>query len=112
MQNTNAISDIISQARAEKTRQIAAMKSRQHDMDLRMADYVEKHPEAITAAKNYIERFLSSERHKRFHWILEQWQLLLETKTPKELANILRDTSEATEELRSSPPFCGIQFDS
>lgn len=96
---------------AEKLRQIAAMKARQHDMDLRMANYVEEHPEAVTAAKNYVQRFLASERHKRFHWILDRWILLLETKTPRELADILRDTSEATEQLRSSPPFCGIEFD-
>ncbi len=106
-----AMSDIMTRARAEKMRQIADMKARQHDMDLRIAEHVEKHPEAVTAAKNYVQRFLASERHKRFHWVLEQWRVLLETKTPRELANILRDTSDATEELRSSPPFCGIEFD-
>ena len=97
---------------AEKARQIAAMKARQHGLDLRVADYVESHPEAIEAAKAYVQRFLFSERHKRFHWILDQWRELLQTKSPAELADILRDTSDATEELRSSPPFCGIHFDS
>ena len=100
------------EAQAEKARHIAEMKARQHAMDLRVASHIETHPEAIDAAKAYVRRFLASERHKRFHWILNQWRVLLETKTPQELAHVLRDTSEATEELRSSPPFCGINFDS
>ena len=100
------------EAHAEKQRHIEEMKRRQHDMDMRVASYIETHPESIRAAKAYVQRFLARESHKRFHWILDQWRVLLETKTPQELADILRDTSEATEDLRSSPPFCGIEFDS
>lgn len=98
-------------ARAEKRRQIEAMTTRQHQQDVRVADYVEAHPQAIEEAKKYVARFLSSERHRRYHWVLQQWKNLLETRTPVQLAAILRDTSEATEELRSSPPFCGINFE-
>lgn len=103
----NPTPEMIAAARAEKKRQIEAMTARQHQRDLRVADYVETHPQAIDDAKRYVARFLASERHQRYHWMLHQWKELLETKTPAELAAILRDTSEATEELRSSPPFCG-----
>ncbi len=103
--------EMMAAAREEKRRQIEAMKARQHQQDVRVADYVEAHPQAIEDAKSYVARFLASERHQRYHWVLQQWNELLETKTPAELAAILRDTSEATEGLRSSPPFCGINFE-
>jgi hypothetical protein len=107
----SATREVMDALRAEKVRQIQAMMARQHQNDLRVADYVEANPQSIEDAKKYVSRFLASERHQRYHWGLLQWKELLETKTPAELASILRDTSEATEELRSSPPFCGINFE-
>jgi hypothetical protein len=107
----SATREVMAALRAEKARQIEAMMSREHQNDLRVADHVEANPQSIEDAKRYVSRFLASERHQRYHWVLRQWKELLETKTPAELASILRDTSEATEELRSSPPFCGINFE-
>lgn len=107
----NPTPEMMPAVRAEKMRQIQAMKTLQHQQDMRVADYVESHPQTIDDAKKYVARFLASERHQRYHWVLQQWKELLDTKTPAELGAILRDTSDATEELRSSPPFCGINFE-
>lgn len=95
-------------AKAEVQRAVAELKARLHAEDLKIALYIEAHPvESIADAKAYVERFLGSPRHTRYHWILRRWQRLLDTLTAVEIVAIFRTGSDDTEELRSSAPFCG-----
>lgn len=105
----NPAAEMMAAVRAEKRRHTEAMSARQQD--LRVADYLEANLQVIEIAKKYTARFLAGERHHRHHWVLQQWKELLETKTPAELVAILLDTSDASEELRSSPPFCDIKHE-
>ncbi len=93
--------------RAERQRHIDALNARHHEEDLKLADYIESHPASLVDAKAFVKRFLGSDRHSRYHWILQEWRRILETKSAHEIAAIFRDGSETTDELRSSAPFCG-----
>lgn len=87
---------------------VAAHLARIHGEDLRVADYIEAHPEqSIREAKVFVARFMDSSRHAKYRWVLERWNLLLETKTASEIAQMFREGKDETEELRSSAPFCG-----
>lgn len=87
---------------------VAAHQARIHTEDLRVANYIEANPEqSIREAKAFVARFMNSSRHAKYRWVLERWNLLLETKTASEIAQIFREGKDETEELRSSAPFCG-----
>ena len=102
----------LTEAEAEVQRAIAELKHRVHTEDLKIASYIESNPEqSISEAKAFVSRFLGSQRHARYHWILRRWDKLLNTKSALEIAAIFRTENEATEELRSSAPFCGAALE-
>ena len=91
---------------------IAEQHERARVEDIRIARYIEQNPEeSITEAKRFVERFLSSPAHSRYHWILKRWQVILRRDSATDIAKIFKLGSESTEELRSSTPFCGAHLE-
>lgn len=90
---------------------IAAHQQHLHAEDLKIADYIERFPQrSIEEARSFVERFLQSTRHTRYHFILRQWQRILDTRTPESIAAMFRASAPKTEELRTSAPFCGASL--
>ena len=58
--------------------------------------------EALQAGKEYVDTFLH--RRGNGHLFLRQWKKILEVADIAEICAILRDTSDATEQLRLSAP--------
>lgn len=97
--------------REEVERSVADLKARLHEEDLRVALYIESQPEkSIAEAKAFVARFLGSASHLRYHWVLEKWDELLQSKSSAEIVRVFREGKDETEELRSCAPFCGKEF--
>ncbi len=102
----------LNEAQAEVRRAVAELKSRVHSEDLKIADFIEANPvQSLREAREFVTRFLGSEKHARHHWILRRWDKLLETKSATDIAAIFRAGGDETEELRSSAPFCGVALE-
>ncbi|MGH7696373.1 MAG: hypothetical protein ACRENH_15415 [Gemmatimonadaceae bacterium] len=71
-----------------------------------IAEHLVKEPEFIADARNYIERRLPHAGQVERLALIE-WQGLLDTLTPAQLAALLREDSERADELRQNIPFLG-----
>ena len=79
------------------------LKAKRHLISCANADYVATHPnEALKAGREYVETFL--ERRGNGNRFLMQWKDILDFSSVHEICAILRDTSDATEQLRLSAP--------
>lgn len=106
----NATPEVMAALRAEKTRQARIIEDRDRARLLELADYISTHPESVTQARSYVDRFLSSPDHSALHWALLEWDEILEERSNSEIADLLRDESEQTRHLRETAPFARQQF--
>lgn len=62
----------------------------------------------IDRAQNNLKRWMAAHEGTGSVRALEEWQVLLNTKTVQELIEIITDDSDEGQRLRSSTPFTGI----
>ena len=96
--------------RAEKMRHVEALNLKNRNRYLRLADYIEQHPECLNQARDHVERFLASPGHVRLHWALNLWRAVLAERSASEIAAIFREDSEEHRDLRETSPFAGPEI--
>jgi hypothetical protein len=105
----NAAPEIMVALRAEKHRQARIIEDRERERLMELADYISTHPESISQARSYVDRFLSSPSHSALHWALREWHDILEQRSASQIADLLRESSESTRHLRETSPFARPQ---
>ncbi|MFC4992065.1 hypothetical protein [Rubritalea tangerina] len=90
---------------AEKAAGVERMRQRQLRVHARLAEFVEHNPDAmaqgLAKVRSQLARPLCAARE-----IYMEWEKILLTQPASAVANLLRDTSSSTEQLRSCAPFC------
>lgn len=89
---------------AEKAAGVERMRQRQLRVHARLADQVEKNPDAIALGLEKVRAQLARPLCTA-RVIYMEWENILTTKSVEYIANLLRDTSSETEQLRSCAPF-------
>ena len=105
----NAVPEVMVALRAEKTRQARIIEDRERIRLFELADYISTHPESLSQARIYVDRFLNSPAHSALHWALHEWDKILRERSNSEIADLLRDESEGTRHLRETSPFARHQ---
>jgi hypothetical protein len=97
----------LARIRAERQNHVQRLDQTTRDRNAKLADYIEQHPEILAPTLQRVTTLLASPSHIRLHWALTLWQQALEGRDAHEIANIFRDTTEATRDLRETAPFAG-----
>ncbi|MEO1857719.1 MAG: hypothetical protein ABGY95_10215 [Rubritalea sp.] len=100
MADSILIQDIL----AKKAAGVERMRMRQLRVQERLADRIDQHPEAIADALSRVRQYLE-QPNCTCRAIYEEWLMVLTTKSAGYIANIMRDTSADTDQLRACSPF-------
>lgn len=100
MASSVLIQDII----AKKKAGVERMLHRQMRIQERLADYVEHEPKALVQGMKKVRSQLSKTACPSRE-IYQEWETILSTKTASFIADLLRDTSSETDQLRACAPF-------
>lgn len=106
----NATPEVMAALRAEKMRHVEALNQRNRNRFLRLADYIEQHPECLEQARSHVERFLASPGHIRLHWALNEWRKVLADSSAAQIAALFREETEEHRHLRETSPFAGPEI--
>ncbi|MFN0079559.1 MAG: hypothetical protein ACKVY0_24100 [Prosthecobacter sp.] len=106
----NATPEVMAALRAEKMRYVEALNQKNRTRFLRLADYIEQHPECLDQARSHVERFLASPGHIRLHWALNEWREVLAESSAAQIAALFREDTEAHRHLRETSPFAGPEI--
>jgi hypothetical protein len=105
----NAVPEVMTALRAEKTRQALIIEDRERIRLLELADYISTHTESLRQARIYVDRYLNSAAHSALYWALREWHDILEQRSASQIADLLRESSESTRHLRETSPFARPQ---
>jgi N-glycosylase/DNA lyase len=89
---------------AKKAAGVERMRQRQLRVHSRLAEMVEKNPEVISQGLDKVREQLARPLCAARTIYLE-WETILTTKSAEYIADLMRDTSDDTEQLRSCAPF-------
>ena len=83
------------------------MELKRHLYSCWCADYLTAHPQtALQTAKAYVKKFVGrQDGSQRF---FKEWEKILNESTIEEICAVLRDRSEAKDQLRLCSPFFGV----
>ncbi|MFC5051098.1 hypothetical protein ACFPK9_10830 [Rubritalea spongiae] len=95
---------VIQDILAKKAAGVERMRYRQMRIQERLADRVENDPKAIEEGLSKVRSQLAK-RACPAREIYQEWETILTTKTASYVANLLRDTSPESDQLRACAPF-------